>query len=98
VLALDLAEVLVSRGVPFRRAHAVVAGLVAGLAAEGRQLDELTADELSSADPAFVDADLAVLDVTRSPGARRIPGAASPGSVAAQLTALRMWLGQAPGD
>jgi argininosuccinate lyase len=97
VLALDLAEVLVARGVPFRRAHAVVARLATRLAAESRQLDELTAAELTAADPAFVAEDLAVLDVTRSPGARRTPGAASPASVAAQLTALRTWLEEAPG-
>ncbi len=54
VLALDLAEVLVARGVPFRRAHAVVARLVTRLAADGRQLGEVTAAELSAADPAFV--------------------------------------------
>ena len=92
VLALDLAEVLVARGVPFRRAHAIVARLVSRLAADGRQLGEVTAAELADADAAFETGDLAVLDVTRSPGARRTPGAGSPGSVAAQLAALRDWL------
>jgi argininosuccinate lyase len=95
VLALDLAEALVARGVPFRRAHAVVGRLVGELAAEGRQLGDVTAAELGDADPAFVDEDLEVLDVTRSPGSRRIPGAASPASVECQLVTLRDWLGEA---
>jgi argininosuccinate lyase len=97
VLALDLAEVLVARGVPFRQAHAVVARLVTRLAADGRQLGEVTAAELADADTAFVVGDLAVLDVTRSPGTRRTPGAASPKSVAVQVAALRTWIGEADG-
>ena len=40
VTALDLAEVLVERGVPFREAHEVVGGLVAMLVADGRTLSD----------------------------------------------------------
>jgi argininosuccinate lyase len=88
VTALDLAEVLVDRGVPFREAHHVVGGLVSELLAAGRTFGDLTADELVSADPRFVDADLAVLDPTSSVDRRASPGGGSMASVARQIEEL----------
>lgn len=93
VVALDLAEVLVARGMPFRQAHATVGRLVARLAVEGRRLGDVTVDELLSADASFLPDDLAVLDVARSVERRRTRGAGSPRSVVAQIDALRSWLG-----
>ena len=90
VLALDLAEVLVARGVPFRRAHAVVARLVTRLAAEGRQLGEVTAAELSAADPSFE---------TRGPGgARRDPVAGCPPDSGRRLAGIRRRPARRPED
>jgi argininosuccinate lyase len=45
--ATDLADVLVRRGVPFRQAHALVAGLVRSTLESGRALSELTPEELA---------------------------------------------------
>jgi argininosuccinate lyase len=46
--ATDIADLLVAQyGVPFRQAHGVVAGLVRMALDSGRQLSELTADELA---------------------------------------------------
>jgi argininosuccinate lyase len=45
--ATDVADLLVGLGVPFREAHGVVAGLVRTALDSGRQLSELTADELA---------------------------------------------------
>ncbi len=93
VTALDLAEVLVSRGVPFRKAHEAVGGLVAGLAAEGRTLAEATARELAAAHEQLAAEDLKALTPTASVAARVTSGGGSMESVRGQLEALRERLG-----
>ncbi|MGH2844323.1 MAG: argininosuccinate lyase, partial [Solirubrobacteraceae bacterium] len=47
--ATDVADYLVKRGIPFRRSHGVVAGLVRLAVSTGRSLSELTRDELREA-------------------------------------------------
>ena len=89
VTALDLAEVLVERGVPFREAHTAVGRLVSSLAANGRPLSEATVEDLVSADDRFVGDDLTRTDPTDSVKNRRTPGGGSFESVAAQLSELR---------
>jgi argininosuccinate lyase len=42
--AIDVAEMLVERGTPFRQAHAIVGGLVADSTATGRRLEDLIAE------------------------------------------------------
>jgi argininosuccinate lyase len=44
--ATDVADLLVKRGMPFREAHGVVASLVRRAISDGRDLSELTIDEL----------------------------------------------------
>ena len=44
--ATDVADLLVRRGVPFRESHAIVAGLVRHALEQGKQLSELTSEEL----------------------------------------------------
>ena len=46
VTALDLAEALVERGIPFREAHHLVGGIVADLVARGESLSDLTENQL----------------------------------------------------
>jgi len=48
IAATDVADLLVTLGVPFREAHGIVAGLVRTALDSGRQLSELTADELAA--------------------------------------------------
>ncbi|MGH9114603.1 MAG: argininosuccinate lyase [Acidimicrobiales bacterium] len=78
--AVDLAEWLVERGMPFRRAHAVVAGLVRDAIQRHVPLDELV--------EAHPDLGTEALDLLL-PGVavsrRRTPGGAGPGPVALQL-------------
>src|SRR5665213_3444442 len=45
--ATDIADLLVKRGMPFREAHGVVAGLVRRAVEAGKQLSELTLSELA---------------------------------------------------
>lgn len=80
--ALDLAEVLVERGVAFREAHQVVGGLVA------KHPSGITEADLAAAHPAFMPEDLAVLDPARSVAERRSPGGGSFASVQKQLGQL----------
>jgi argininosuccinate lyase len=87
--ALDLAEALVDRGVPFREAHRAVGGLVAGLMADGRTLAGATVDDLTAADARFEASDLQLVDPGESARRRRSPGGGSPDSVRTQVDALR---------
>jgi len=45
--ATDIADLLVRRGVPFRESHAIVGGVVRHAVDEGKQLSELTREELA---------------------------------------------------
>ncbi len=94
VTALDLAEVLVARGIPFREAHDAVGRLVARLLAEGKTLGEVTAGELQAAHLSFVPKDLDVLDPEGSVVRRRTPGGGSHVSVLDQLAELRSLFGE----
>src|SRR5215208_2781999 len=49
--ATDVADLLVRRGVPFREAHGIVGGLVRAALERGKQLSELTEDELKELAP-----------------------------------------------
>ncbi len=92
VTALDLAEALVERGVPFRRAHDVVGQLVARLVAAGRTPASLTPEELVAADPAFRPGDIERTSPAGSVVRRSSPGGGSMASVRQQLDELRSGL------
>jgi argininosuccinate lyase len=49
--ATDIADLLVRRGLPFREAHAVVAGLVRIAVTEGKPLSQLSREQLAEASP-----------------------------------------------
>lgn len=87
--ALDLAEVLVSRGLPFRQAHHVVGALVGRLVGEGRTLADVTPGELDGAHDLLGPADVSFLDPANSVPRRQSPGGGSPASVDVQIESLR---------
>ncbi len=94
LLATDVADYLVGRGVPFRRAHEIVGALVRRLVAEGRDFESLSVEEWRAASDKF-DADV-VARVTPgvSVAAKRTPQSTAPDAVAARLAGLRQWLEQ----
>jgi len=92
VTALDLAEVLVERGVPFREAHHVVGRIVSSLVAAGRTFDGLTGDELVGLDPRFTPADIERIDPVRSVAYRVTSGGGSMESVTGQIRQLEAFL------
>jgi argininosuccinate lyase len=61
IAAVDVADMLVRRGVPFRQSHGIVAGLVREAVASGRTLSELTPEDLARHSEALDDEFYAVL-------------------------------------
>jgi argininosuccinate lyase len=87
--ALDLAEALVVRGIPFRQAHAAVGRLLRRLEDRGRSLAEASAEDLEAIDPGFEEGDLALVDPATSVARRQSAGGGSPESVLTQIGDLR---------
>lgn len=90
--ALDLAEALVRRGVPFREAHTEVGRLVRHLEQAGRSLGGATVEDLYAMDSRFEPDDLALLDPSTSVEHRMTDGSGSPQSVRDQIAAIRKLL------
>jgi argininosuccinate lyase len=87
LLATDLAEYLVKKGMPFREAHEIVGKLVADATEKGTKLNAVALANLKKLSPLF-DVDVAdVFEVRRSLAARRAIGAPSPENVKAQIKA-----------
>ncbi|WP_034386692.1 argininosuccinate lyase [Deinococcus sp. YIM 77859] len=83
--ATDLADFLARSGVPFREAHEVVGGLVGLASRTGRQLWDLTDEELRAAHP-LLNADVArSLTVEESVKARQSYGGTAPERVREQV-------------
>jgi argininosuccinate lyase len=61
IAAVDVADMLVRRGVPFRQSHGIVAGLVKQAVDSGRSLSQLTREELARHSDALDDEFYAVL-------------------------------------
>lgn len=89
VTALDLAEVLVERGVPFREAHGAVGRLVAARHDAGTDLGGIGLADLTAAHPGFEPGDEKLADPIESVRSRSSPGGGSFESVRVQIAALR---------
>ncbi|MFZ0041269.1 MAG: argininosuccinate lyase [Solirubrobacteraceae bacterium] len=87
--ATDIADLLVRRGVPFREAHGVVAGLVRRALADGRTLSELTPGELVEQSPLLDDEFYRVLDQAAWLESKVSEGATSLARVREQLEQAR---------
>ena len=87
MLATDVADYLVEKQVPFRRAHEVVGAVVQWCVAEGKELHQLTLEEWRRFSPAF-EADLLPRLTPEAAVARRTSyGGTSPENVERQLRA-----------
>ena len=94
LLATDLAEYLVKKGMPFREAHEIVGTLVATAVAQGTKLNAIALADLKKLSPQFDVDVVGVFDVRRSLVARRAIGAPSPENVKAQIKAWRERIGR----
>ena len=93
LLATDLADYLVMKGVPFRHAHGTVGSAVALAEKSGRALNQLSLAEFQSLDKHFDQDALAIFDLGRAMERRNMIGAPGTREVAKQLTRWRRLLG-----
>lgn len=92
LLATDVADYLVARGMPFRQAHEVVGAMVRGLLAEKRDFEDLSLAEWRKASGLFGDDVKAQITAAASVRARRTPQSTHPDAVTAALAETRSWL------
>jgi argininosuccinate lyase len=85
LLATDVADLLVERGVPFRRAHEMVGGLVRHCLATGTALRDLDDATLRRHVPRLDPALVRQLTPARSVARRRVVGGTAPAEVRRQL-------------
>jgi argininosuccinate lyase len=94
LLATDVADYLVAKGLPFRDAHEVVGALVRRLVEERRSFEALTLEEWRAHSPLF-DADVrAAITPAASVARKRTPQSTHPDAVAQALSELRAWLSE----
>ena len=93
LLATDLADYLVLKGVPFRQAHEVIGKLVAHCLTTGHPFPELGLEEYRQFSEAFTDDVYGVLQMDTALAARKGSGAPSPANVAGRLEYWRGKLG-----
>jgi argininosuccinate lyase len=99
LLATDLVEYLVKKGIPFREAHEIVGDIVARAAKRGADLNEIAFSELKKifkkvdidlgAEASAKAAAAKVFNARRSLSARTAIGAPSPKNVKAQIKSWR---------
>jgi argininosuccinate lyase len=85
LLATDLADDLVRRGLPFRAAHHAVGALVALAEQKGKRLDQLTLAEMRSVEKKFGANTLELFDLSRALARRNLVGAPGTREVNRQL-------------
>ncbi len=85
MLATDLADYLVRKGVPFRESHHLVGQVVRRGEEQGLSLKELALGEYQEIHPAFGEDLYESLDFQRSVEARSVAGGTAPVAVRAQL-------------
>ncbi len=85
LLATDLADYLVQRGVPFRQAHGIVGQVVRRAQVVGAPLDELPLGELQAISPAFGEDVRRIFDFRASVNRRVVVGGTAEEAVRAQI-------------
>ena len=97
LLATDVADYLVSRGMPFRQAHEVVGAMVRQLLAQKRDFESLSLDEWRDASHLFGDDVKQHVTAAASVRVRKTPQSTHPDAVAAALRELGAWLARGTG-
>lgn len=92
MLATDVADYLVSRGMPFRSAHELVGGMVRNLIESGRTFERLSPSEWRVFSDHFDEGVVRAITAQRSVEAKRTPQSTAPSAIAAQLDEMRAWV------
>ncbi len=95
LLATDVADYLVGKGMPFREAHEVVGALVRRLVDERRSFDALTIAEWRSHSSLFDEDVREAITPAASVARKRTPQSTHPDAVAAALADVRAWIARA---
>jgi len=93
LLATDLAEYLVRKGVPFRETHHVAGAAVRMAELQAVPLSALTLEDLLTLHPAFAEDVMQVWNFEQSVEQRDAAGGTSRRAVMEQIGILRSWLG-----
>jgi argininosuccinate lyase len=89
LLATDLADYLVDKGVPFREAHHIVGAVVGHCVLSQKRLEDLDLETYRSISEHFDFQVFSALDVSRSLSRRNLPGGPAPEAVRTSITHLR---------
>ncbi|MGC4083601.1 MAG: lyase family protein [Vicinamibacterales bacterium] len=92
LLATDVADYLVGKGVPFRSAHEIVGALVRKLIVEAREFGSLGLDEWRAASPKFEADVVARVTPAASVAAKRTPQSTAPDAVANAIAESAAWV------
>jgi argininosuccinate lyase len=93
LLATDLADYLVRKGLPFRQAHHAVGSLVALAERLGKRLNQLTLAEMQSVEKTFAADALETFDLKQALACRNLPGAPGSREIRKQLNRWKKILG-----
>ena len=96
LLATDVADYLVGKGVPFRRAHEIVGALVRRLLVDAREFASLSRAEWRAASELFNDDITERVTPGASVAAKRTPQSTRPEAVSAALADCEAWLAALP--
>ncbi|KAI8146308.1 argininosuccinate lyase [Fennellomyces sp. T-0311] len=94
MLATDLAEYLVRKGVPFRETHHISGAAVKMAEDRGVQLHDLTVEDFKTLHPSFTDDVAKVWSYETSIDNRTAPGGTSKPAVLEQIQKLQTWLNE----
>ena len=98
MLATDLADYLVEKGLPFRQAHAVAGQAVQLAGKSGKSLSDLSLEEFKSINPIFDSNVQQVFDPRRSVARRNVVGGTAPEAVKKQIQNAKSILRKAKTD
>jgi argininosuccinate lyase len=92
-LATDLADWLVLKGIPFRKAHEIVGNVVKFLEEKGRNFNNITLDELTSINPVFDLSALECLNIKNALERKKTYGSPNPKLVEESIKSWQERLG-----
>ena len=92
MLATDIADYLVRKGIPFREAHHITGQIVQLASKTGRRLSELSIEEYQRIHTAFTTDIYDVFSFEKSVASRSTSGGTAPAAVRQQITHAKAWL------
>ncbi len=98
MLATDVADYLVRKGLPFRSAHELVGGMVRELLDRGQDFADLDLAGWQAFSPLFGDDVKEAVTPRASIEARRTPQSTAPGAVAERMAGMRDWVNRRNAD